>query len=147
MYETDKAVDLLFPGGQIVKIDIRTDLRQIREVRLDHFVKDRYYITHGEELKSLIITFGIYNLIGITGFLIIIFIGWGRIGKSTKETIQLSGSTIKTAREIASILRNKKKASDIIIAGMPLVKDSETKGTLITGSNGGEVHNSIGSAG
>jgi type IV conjugative transfer system coupling protein TraD len=136
MYETDKAVDLLFPGGQIGKIDISTDRRQIREVRLDHFVKDRYYITHGEELKSLIITFGIYNLIGITGFLIIIFIGWGRIGKSTKETLQLSGSTIKTAREIASILQNKKKASDIIIAGMPLVKDSETKGTLITGANG-----------
>ena len=136
MYETDKAVDLLFPGGQIGKIDISTDRRQIREVRLDHFVKDRYYITHGEELKSLIITFGIYNLIGITGFLIIIFIGWGRIGKSTKETLQLSGSTIKTAKEIASILRNKKKASDIIIAGMPLLKDSETKGTLITGSNG-----------
>ena len=136
MYETDKAVDLLFPGGQIGKIDISTDRRQIREVRLDHFVKDRYYITHGEELKSLIITFGIYNLIGITGFLIIIFIGWGRIGKSTKETRQLSGSTIKTAQEIASILRSKKKASDIIIAGMPLVKDSETKGTLITGSNG-----------
>ena len=136
MYETDKAVDLLFPGGQIGKIDISTDRRQIREVRLDHFVKDRYYIKHGEELKSLIITFGIYNLIGITGFLIIIFIGWGRIGKSTKETRQLSGSTIKTAQEIASILRSKKKASDIIIAGMPLVKDSETKGTLITGSNG-----------
>ncbi len=136
MYETDKAVDLLFPGGQIGKIDIGTDRRQIREVRLDHFVKDRYYITHGEELKSLIITFGIYNLIGITCFLIIIFIGWGRIGKSTKETLQLSGSTIKTAQEIASILRSKKKASDIIIAGMPLVKDSETKGTLITGSNG-----------
>ena len=136
MYETDKAVDLLFPGGQIGKIDISTDRRQIREVRLDHFVKDRYYKTCGEELKSLIITFGIYNLIGITGFLIIIFIGWGRIGKSTKETRQLSGSTIKTAQEIASILRNKKKASDIIIAGMPLLKDSETKGTLITGSNG-----------
>ena len=136
MYETDKAVDLLFPGCQIGKIDISTDRRQIREVRLDHFVKDRYYITHGEELKSLIITFGIYNLIGITGFLIIIFIGWGRIGKSTKETRQLSGSTIKMAQEIASILRNKKKASDIIIAGMPLLKDSETKGTLITGSNG-----------
>jgi len=136
MYETDKAVDLLFPGGQIGKIDIGTDRRQIREVRLDHFVRDRYYITCGEELKSLIITFGIYNLIGITGFLIIIFIGWGRIGKSTKETRQLSGSTIKTAQEIASILRNKKKASDIIIAGMPLVKDSETKGTLITGANG-----------
>ncbi len=136
MYETDKAVDLLFPGGQIGKIDISTDRRQIREVRLDHFVKDRYYKTCGEELKSLIITFGIYNLIGITGFLIIIFIGWGRIGKSTKETRQLSGSTIKTAQEIASILRNKKKASDIIIAGMPLLKDSETKGTLITGANG-----------
>jgi len=136
MYEADKAVDLLFPGGQIGKIDISTDHRRIREVRLDHFVKDRYYKTCGEELKSLIITFGIYNLIGITGFLIIIFIGWGRIGKSTKETRQLSGSTIKTAQEIASILRSKKKASDIIIAGMPLVKDSETKGTLITGSNG-----------
>ncbi|NDB85851.1 MAG: hypothetical protein EB127_24600, partial [Alphaproteobacteria bacterium] len=136
MYETDKAVDLLFPGGQIGKIDISTDRRQIREVRLDYFVKDSYYIAHGDELKSLIITFGIYNLIGIIGFLIIIFIGWGRIGKSTKETLQLSGSTIKTAREIASILRNKKKASDIIIAGMPLLKDSETKGTLITGSNG-----------
>jgi len=136
MYETDKAVDLLFPGGQIGKIDISTDRRQIREVRLDYFVKDSYYIAHGDELKSLIITFGIYNLIGIIGFLIIIFIGWGRIGKSTKETLQLSGSTIKTAREIASILQNKKKASDIIIAGMPLVKDSETKGTLITGANG-----------
>ena len=136
MYETDKAVDLLFPGRPIGKIDIGTDRRQIREVRLDHFVKDRYYKTCGEELKSLIITFGIYNLIGITGFLIIIFIGWGRIGKSTKETRQLSGSTIKTAQEIASILQNKKKASDIIIAGMPLVKDSETKGTLITGANG-----------
>ena len=68
MYETDKAVDLLFPGRPIGKIDISTDRRQIREVRLDHFVRDGYYKTCGEELKSLIITFGIYNLIGITGF-------------------------------------------------------------------------------
>ena len=136
MYETDQAVDLLFPGNPIGKIDISTDHRQIKQVRLDHFVKDRYYIKHGEELKSLAVTFGIYNLIGIAGFLIIIFIGWGKIGKSTKETIQLSGSTIKTAEEIASYLRSHNKASDIMIAGMPLVKDSETKGTLITGSNG-----------
>ena len=136
MYETDKAVDLLFPGRPIGKIDISTDHRQIREVRLDHFVRDGYYIRHGEALKSLVMTFVIYNLIGIKCFLIIIFIGWGRIGKSTKKTLQLSGSTIKTAQEIASILRSRKKESDIIIAGMPLLKDSETKGILITGANG-----------
>jgi type IV conjugative transfer system coupling protein TraD len=136
MYETDQAVDLLFPGNSIGKIDISTDHRRMKQVRLDHFLKDRYYIKHGEELKSLLLTFGIYNLIGIAGFLVIIFIAWGKIGKSTKETLQLSGSTIKTAQEIASYLKSHKKASDIIIAGMPLVKDSETKGTLITGSNG-----------
>ena len=39
-------------------------------------------------------------------------------------------------KKYASYLRSHNKASDIMIAGMPLVKDSETKGTLITGSNG-----------
>ena len=67
---------------------------------------------------------------------IVTVIVWGRFGKATKEKKHLSGSQIKTPKEVSRYLKKNKKASIFNIGGVPLVRDSETKHILITGSTG-----------
>jgi len=66
----------------------------------------------------------------------IIFALWTRFGKAAKERKHLSGHIIKSPKEVASYLRKNNKASDLTIGNIPLVKDSEVKHILITGSTG-----------
>lgn len=66
----------------------------------------------------------------------IISIIWWIFGKKAKETVQLRGSTILTAKEVAHILYKQGLASHFKIDDMPLVKNSETKHILVTGATG-----------
>jgi type IV secretory pathway TraG/TraD family ATPase VirD4 len=72
----------------------------------------------------------------MAGIFLIIYFTWSKFGKAAKEKRHLSGHTIKTAREVAECLKAKKLASHFQLAGLPLVKDAETKHILITGSTG-----------
>lgn len=135
-YQVDHGVDILFPGKPVSKIDISDNSRWPKLVPLDIFVKDQYFIDRGKQLEALLMTFAVYSALGVVGFLVIIASIWGRIGQGAKATQYLNGSQVLNAKEITSYLRKHKKASDLQVASMPLVKDSETKHILITGANG-----------
>ncbi len=66
----------------------------------------------------------------------IISIIWWLFGKKAKETVQLRGGTILTAKEVAKVLYKHNLASHFKIGDMPLVKNSETKHILVTGATG-----------
>ena len=68
--------------------------------------------------------------------LILVFAIWSRYGAGAKAKKHIKGHTIKTSKEVLLYLKRNKKASDISFGGMPLVKDSETKHIMITGSTG-----------
>ena len=79
----------------------------------------------------------------ITGIFLLIFVMWSRFGRDVKEEKHISGATIKTAKEVARYLRSINKVSPLFIGDMPLVKDSETKHLLITGTTGSGKTNLI----
>lgn len=75
------------------------------------------------------------SIITLSVFIVIVLV-WSRFGKAVKEKKHISGSEVKTPKEASRYLRKNKKASNFNIGGVPLVKDSETKHILITGSTG-----------
>ena len=79
----------------------------------------------------------------ITGIFLLIFVMWSRFGRDVKEEKHISGATIKTAKEVVRYLRSINKVSPLFIGDMPLVKDSETKHILITGTTGSGKTNLI----
>ena len=73
----------------------------------------------------------------MSGIFLIIYVLWSRFGKDVKSERKKEGSTgILTLREARRILKKAGKASNLHIGAMPLVKDSETKHFLVTGSTG-----------
>lgn len=83
-------------------------------------------------LKKLLLMWLILTALAFT----IIFVLWTRFGKATKEKKHISGHIVKLPKEVAIFLRKNNKASDLTIGNVPLVKDSEVKHILITGSTG-----------
>ncbi|RYE27589.1 MAG: DUF87 domain-containing protein [Sphingobacteriaceae bacterium] len=77
------------------------------------------------------------------GVFVLIFALWTKFGLNAKESKHVSGSVIKTAKEVAVYLRNMKQNSDFIIGKMPLVKDAETRHILVTGMTGSGKTNLI----
>ena len=66
-----------------------------------------------------------------------VFFVWSKFGKSLKTEQKKPGSAVVlTGREVKSKLFSLNKASSFYIGKMPLVKDTETRHFLITGSTG-----------
>lgn len=68
--------------------------------------------------------------------LVLIFTLWSKYGAGAKAKKHIKGHTVKTPKEVMQYLKKNKLAGDISFGGMPLVKDSETKHIMITGSTG-----------
>ena len=83
-------------------------------------------------LKKLLLMWLIFTALTF----IIIFAIWTKFGIAAKEKKHLSGHIVKLPKEVAIFLRKNNKASDLTISNVPLVKDSEVKHILITGSTG-----------
>lgn len=67
----------------------------------------------------------------------IIFLIWSRFGRSLKKEKKKEGSAvILTEKEVKAKLSSLGKASSFYIGKMPLVKDTETRHFLVTGSTG-----------
>ncbi len=70
------------------------------------------------------------------GIFVMIFLLWAKFGKSVSIEKQISGSTIKSAKEITNYLHKANKASKFIVGGMRLVKDSEIRHIIAIGTTG-----------
>nr|WP_177717295.1 type IV secretion system DNA-binding domain-containing protein [Candidatus Rickettsia colombianensi] len=81
---------------------------------------------------------------GSTVFLVlIVFVVWSKFGKTARATKHISGSTIKTASEVKKYLKKHNLIGKFHIGNMPLIKDTETRHFLITGSTGSGKTNLI----
>jgi len=77
--------------------------------------------------------YGLGTLLGMMG---LAFLHWSLKGRRDKQRKHLSGTVLVSSKELKSILVNQKIASDLRVAEVPLVKDSETQHMLITGTTG-----------
>ncbi|WP_425364468.1 hypothetical protein [Candidatus Tisiphia endosymbiont of Mystacides longicornis] len=57
------------------------------------------------------------------GIFVLIFLLWTKFGKSVSIEKQISGSTIKSSKEITNYLNKANKASKFIVGDMRLVKE------------------------
>ena len=78
------------------------------------------------------------------GIFVLIYLVWSRFGRDVKsEKIKEGSGRILSAKEVSSILKSINKAGHFYVGDMPLVKDSETKHFLVTGSTGSGKTNLI----
>ena len=126
-------------------------------LRVDAFTKDGLYIRNVEPRKIMRLDrFNRSNaevlaflkarlLIGMgimVGVFALIYVMWSRFGKDVKSEKKKAGSDkVLLANDVRKLLYS--KASDFHIGKMPLVKDSETKHFLVTGSTGSGKTNLI----
>ena len=80
----------------------------------------------------------------IAGIFLLIFVSWSKFGKDLIAEKKKTGTNqILLAKEVSKLLRRANKASSFYIGQMPIVKDSETKHFLVTGSTGSGKTNLI----
>ncbi len=61
---------------------------------------------------------------------------WFFLGRGHKQAQHQRGNTFMPFPKLASLLRRKKEASDLILDKLPLIKDKETSHLLMTGTTG-----------
>ena len=100
-------------------------------------IKSNFYRAAYLEAKDFLkIRLG-YTALVMCGIFLLIYLLWSRFGRDVKSEKKKEGSgRILSAREASSILKSINKAGHFYIGAMPLVKDSETKHFLVTGSTG-----------
>jgi type IV conjugative transfer system coupling protein TraD len=107
-----------------------------REIEAVKIVKDSRFNKEYLKLKDYAYTKLVLYSQLFSGVLLIVFALWSRFGRRIKTEEHISGATIKTAEEVKHYLRSQSIASSIVIGNMPLVKNSETRHMLVTGSTG-----------
>lgn len=89
----------------------------------------------------------IHNLLLMGGFFILTFLSmlgfWVWRGKAKAEKEILSGTIEVPQRELAQLIKRRKVASAFKLGDLPLLKDSETKHTLFSGTTGAGKTNSF----
>lgn len=73
----------------------------------------------------------------------LVFMIWSKFGKTARSTKHISGSTIKTASEVKKYLKKHNLIGKFHIGDMPLIKNTETRHFLVTGSTGSGKTNLI----
>ena len=113
------------------KVGLHTKDADPRKVLKSKWFKKPYFEVIDFIKVKLMITASV-----MLGIFLLIYLTWSKFGKSAKEKKHLSGHIVKTAREVAQTLKKKGIASHFHLNGLLLVKDSETKHILVTGSTG-----------
>lgn len=80
---------------------------------------------------------------GTVLLVLLVFMIWSKFGKTARATKHISGSTIKTASEVQKYLKKHNLIGKFHIGDMPLIKDTETRHFLVTGSTGSGKTNLI----
>lgn len=127
-------VQLVKGGDQVVPFDL-PDGRTVN-VRMKNILADKYINqTMRRHLRVAAegVAWGMLA-IGFVFFFVVWFIS--RAGASLRKENFLRGGQIADADELARQLKQERKASDLSIAKIPLLVDSETSHILITGSPG-----------
>ncbi len=116
---------------------------EITKVLSEQIVKAPFILTAWNDmiivfLKALLISF----LIKVIVFSVLFY--WlKKRGKSQSEDYHLKGDHIKMCHETAKLIKKDKAASDLLLAELPLIKNSETAHVFFHGTTGTGKSNAI----
>ena len=115
-----------------------------RDIDPRKIIKSNFYREAYLEAKDFLKIRLVYTALVMCGIFVLIYLVWSRFGRDVKsEKIKEGSGRILSPREASNILKSFNKASHFCIGAMPLVKDSETKHFLVTGSTGSGKTNLI----
>ncbi|MBW8308049.1 MAG: type IV conjugative transfer system coupling protein TraD [Candidatus Paracaedibacteraceae bacterium] len=103
----------------------------------DHIIahKQEYILSsiliHGLLFRKLFQTF-----LCFLGSMILLFLFWGYSGKALKIKEIISGGRIVHINKLTNLIKKSTQASDLTLAGLPLVKNRETEHMLLIGTTG-----------
>jgi len=107
-----------------------------RNTEPKNVLQHRLFIGAKNHAWSLLSSMFMIWTISTSAIFVLVSIYWAKFGKASRGRKLLSGNTINTAEEVAKFLKKNKLASDLSLGDIPLIKNSETKHILITGSTG-----------
>jgi type IV conjugative transfer system coupling protein TraD len=115
-----------------------------RDIDPRKIIKSNFYRAAYLEAKDFLKIRLVFTALVMCGIFLLIYLLWSRFGRDVKSEKKKEGSgRILSAKEVSSILKSINKAGHFYIGAMPLVKDSETKHFLVTGSTGSGKTNLI----
>ena len=108
-----------------------------RDIDPRKIIKSNFYRAAYLEARYFLKIRLVFTALVMCGIFLLIYLLWSRFGRDVKSEKKKEGSgRVLSAKEVSSILKSINKASHFYIGTMPLVKDSETKHFLVTGSTG-----------
>lgn len=107
-----------------------------QDIETYKILNNRLFIVAHQQVVAFLKARLLVSLGILLGIFCLIYIVWSKFGKDVKAEKHISGAIIKNAQEVAKYLKATDKASKLKIGNMPLVKNSETKHIIITGSTG-----------
>lgn len=99
-------------------------------------VNDRWHQTLAEDINGQLINNAIFSLWVMLIFFVVACGGWVWRGTRIKEKKILSGTEEVSAIKLAKLVRRSRSASDLTLAEVPLIKNSEVQHMLIVGTTG-----------
>lgn len=106
------------------------------KVRSSDILRSPYYLKVYRQTKEIISENIGYSIIVLVGSFLAIFAVWFYYGLNQKKTDTTKGIKLVKSEELARQIKDQKVDSDIIIEGLPLIKNAETRHILVTGTTG-----------
>lgn len=134
-----KANCLVSVNNLMPKLDITQKVvinNRETEVKSRDVIRSRTYIKSYNNTKDLVLTNFKHSLIVLLGSFVSIFAIWFYYGFSQKKTDITKGIKLVKPEVLAKQIRKEGDASDIVIDGLPLIKDAENRHILVTGTTG-----------
>lgn len=101
-----------------------------------HILNDKWHQNLIQDINDQLIKNGIVTLWFMLVFFMVVCLGWVWRGAKIKEKKILSGTQEVLAGDLAKLVYRSKAASDLKLANVPLVKNSEAQHILISGTTG-----------
>lgn len=117
--------------------------RASRSVKVATILNTPKYKQSYIKLKHYIVSTSLLAAGSAVFLVLLVFMIWSKFGKTARATKHISGSTIKTASEVRKYLKKHNLLGEFHIGGMPLIKNTETRHFLVTGSTGSGKTNLI----
>lgn len=99
-------------------------------------VNDKWHQNLAEDINEQLIKNALFSLWVMLVFFVVVCAAWVWRGVRIKQKKILSGTEEASANTLAKLVRRSRAASDLTLADVPLIRNSEVQHTLVVGTTG-----------